>query len=160
MHGTSKETHLRQGQCAISRLSFTSGSFRDQAVWSKSYFTTLSNIACCFLIKLVLHVWCLVSCVSVWRLEVGATNVGQHSKVLLSLVGGRSHLTPLERYGAHQPTAGKAKYSVTPTVWWVKNGSWHGVGESRSGIEAWETPPTGDNGIWQQNTEIKTHATI
>ena len=119
-------------------------------------------LVCCFAVFgvwcLVVGVWCLG--VSVWRLEVGATNVGQHSKVLLSLVGGRSHLTPLERYGAHQPTAGKAKYSVTPMVCWVKNGSWHGVGESRSGIEAWETPPTGDNGIWQQNTEIKTHATI
>ena len=66
----------------------------------------------------------------------------------------------------HQPTAGKAKYTTAPMVQ-------HGVvdqelsgmvvcmvGESRSGIEAWETLPTGDNGSWQQNTEIKTHATI
>ena len=35
-----------------------------------------------------------------------------------------------------------------------------GIEVHRSGIQAWEPPPTGDNTTWQQNTEIKTHAAI
>ena len=54
--------------------------------------------------------------VGVLCLEVGESNAGQHSKVLLSY--GRSHLTPLERYGA--PTnswQGKVYNCTNGTTW-------------------------------------------